>query len=246
MTSKTEVNERIRAAFLEVCDDVYAPYTQGEPMPVSTYFRDGMTILLRREQGLGYTGRKKLWLIAAVVAALLLLTSGVLLVKQPDPNQGDHGTIVSRPEVFIATDFVITAPVEKLTERYVFSTVPEEFVEKTDEWRKDFSRLEWSQGTTTIRLEQRCSVTSERIERLTFSRVEPVTVNGMPAYLYRKKDTVQVKWVTENYQLCMRVSWRYSDRDIEPAQVLEWAESLIAEEVFWYEEPLPDDEYDDA
>lgn len=242
MTTKAEVNELIRKALLEVSNDIYQPYEEGEPLPVSTYFRDEMTILLRQEQGLGRRGRRKLWLIAAIAAILLLLTSTTLLIPEskPDPNQGDHGTIVSRPEPFIATDFVIAAPVEKLTERYTFSTIPGEFVEKTDEWQRDASVREWTCGGASIRLEQKCTITSESLERMAFSWIQPTEVNDTPAYLYRKKNTVQVKWVTENYELRMRVHWTDHDDDIIPEQVLQWAESLIAEPVEWYEEPLPD------
>ncbi len=240
MTNKAEVNELIRNALLEVSNDVYRPYEEGEPLPVSTYFRNEMTILLRQEQGLGHSGRKKLWLIAAVAAMLLLLTSAVLLVKPADPNQGDHGTIVSRPEPFISTDFVIANPVTELTERYTLSTIPGEFVEKTDEWKKDSSVREWTNGGASIRLEQNCTITRESLERLAFSWIQPTEVNEIPAYLYRKKNTVQVKWVTANYELRMLVRWTDYDDDITPEQVLQWAESLIAEPVQWYEEPLPD------
>ncbi len=240
MTNKAEVNELIRKALLEVSNDVYRPYEEGEPLPVSTYFRNEMTILLRQEQGLGYSGRKKLWMIAMVAAMLLLLTSAVLLVKPADPNQGDHGTIVSRPEPFIATDFEIAEPVTELTERYTFSTIPDGFVEKTDDWRKNYSAWEWTRSGTVIRLEQKCTITSESLERLTFSWIQPTKVNEIPAYLYRKKNTVQVKWVTDHYELRMLVRWTDRDDDITPEQVLQWAESLIAEPVQWYEEPLPD------
>ncbi len=241
MTNKAEVNERIRAALLEVCDEVYGPCEDGAPMKVSSYFRDEMQDLLRQERGWSYSRRKKLWLLAAVAAMLLLLTSAVLLVKPADPNQGEHGTIVSRPEPFIATDFEIAEPVTELTERYTFSTIPEGFVEKTDDWQKNSSTWEWTRGSTVIRLEQTCSVKSESLERMEFSWIQPTEVNGQRAYLYRKKEKMQVKWVTAHYQLCMEVRWREGSDDVEPEQVVQWAESLIAEPVQWYEEPLPDD-----
>ncbi|MBQ9082313.1 MAG: hypothetical protein IJY28_02305 [Clostridia bacterium] len=241
MVNKAEVNERIRAAFREVCDGVYEPYEAGEPMKVSSYFRNEMQELLQQERGWSYSRRKKLWLIAAVAAMLLLLTSAVLLVKPADPDQGEHGTIVSRPEAFIATDFEIAGPVTELTERYTFSTIPEGFVEKTDDWRKDFSMWEWTCEGTVIRLEQECSVTSEALERLRFSWIQPAEVNGTPAYMYRKSGTIKLKWVTENYQLCLQVMWTDGNESVAPEQVIQWAESLVAEPVQWYEEPLPDD-----